>query len=53
VYKIPFECGRPYIDETGRLLAVRLKEYKYNLKEGLCDKSKLAAHTFEEGYRIA
>jgi hypothetical protein len=33
-------------------LAVRLTEHKYNLKERLRDKSKLAAHAFEEGHRI-
>jgi hypothetical protein len=53
VYKIPFECGRPYIGEKGRPLAVRLNEHKYSLKEGLCDKPKLAAHAFEKGYMIA
>jgi hypothetical protein len=42
-----------YIGEIGRPLAVRLEDHKYNLKEGLCDKSKLAAHAFEEGHRIA
>jgi hypothetical protein len=30
-----------------------LKEHKYNSKERLCDKSKLAPHAFEEGHRIA
>jgi hypothetical protein len=41
VYSIPCECGRSYIGETGRLLAVRLHEHKHNLKEGLLEKSKL------------
>jgi hypothetical protein len=32
---------------------VRLREQKYNLKEGLYERSKLAAHAFEEGQRVA
>jgi hypothetical protein len=52
VHKIPGECGRSYIGEKGRSLDVRLKEHKYNLKGGLCDRSKLAANVFEEGHRI-
>jgi hypothetical protein len=39
VYSIPRECGRSYIGETGRPLAVRLREYGHNLKEGLLEKS--------------
>jgi hypothetical protein len=49
----PCVCGRSYIGETGRPLAVRLKERKYNLKEGLCDKAQFAAHASEEGPSIA
>jgi hypothetical protein len=41
-----------YIGETGRPLAVRLREHKQNLKEGLLEKSKLAQHAYEEGYRV-
>jgi hypothetical protein len=42
VCSIPCECGRSYIGETGRPLAVRLREHKHNLREGLLEKSKLA-----------
>jgi hypothetical protein len=42
VYKIPYECGRMYIGENDRPLATRLREHKYNLKEGHLTKSKLA-----------
>jgi hypothetical protein len=48
VYSIPCECGRSYIGETGRPLAVRLREHKHNLKEGLLEKSKLTQHAYEE-----
>jgi hypothetical protein len=35
IYSIPCECGRSYIDETGRPLAVRLREHRHNLEEEL------------------
>jgi predicted GIY-YIG superfamily endonuclease len=47
VYSIPCECGRSYIGETGRLLAVRLREHRHNLQQGLLEKSKLAQHAYE------
>jgi hypothetical protein len=31
-YSIPRECGRNYIGETGRPLAVRLHEHRHNLQ---------------------
>jgi hypothetical protein len=37
---IPCECGRSYVGETGRPLSVRIGEHKFNLKNGLLDKSK-------------
>jgi predicted GIY-YIG superfamily endonuclease len=52
IYSIPCECGRSYIGETGRPLGVRLREHRYNLKEGLLEKSKLAQHAYEEGHRV-
>jgi hypothetical protein len=51
VYSIHCKCGRSYIGETGRPLAVRLREHKHNLREGFLEKSKLAQHAYEEGYR--
>jgi hypothetical protein len=52
VYNIPCDCGRCYIDETSRPLEVRIKEHKYNLTQGLLEKSKLAQHAHEEGRKI-
>jgi hypothetical protein len=40
VYSIPHDCGRCYISETSRLLVVRIKEHKYNLTQGLLEKTK-------------
>jgi hypothetical protein len=52
VYSIPWECGRSYIGETDRPLAVQLREYRHNFKEGLLEKFKLAHHVYEEGHRV-
>jgi hypothetical protein len=53
VYRTPCECGRSYIGETGRPLAMRLREHRHNLKEGLLEKSKQAQHAYEEGHTVA
>jgi hypothetical protein len=50
IYSIPCECGRSYIVETGRPLAMWLHEHRYNLKDGLLQKSKLAQPVHEEGH---
>jgi predicted GIY-YIG superfamily endonuclease len=52
VYSIPCDCGRCYIGGTSRPLEVRIKEHKYNLTQGLLEKSKLAQHAYEECHWI-
>jgi hypothetical protein len=52
VYSIPRDCGRCYTGETSRRLEARIKEHKYNLTQGLVEKSKLAQHACEEGHKI-
>jgi hypothetical protein len=52
VYSILCECGRCYIGETSRPSDARIKEHKYNLTQGLLEKSKLAQHAYEEGHKI-
>jgi hypothetical protein len=32
---------------------VRIREHKYNLKQGLLEKSKLAQHAYEEDHRVS
>jgi hypothetical protein len=46
------ECGRSYIGEPGRPLAVRLREHRHNLKEGLLEKSILAQHAYKENHMV-
>jgi hypothetical protein len=52
VYSSPCECGRSYIAETGRPLAVRLREHRHNLQQGLLEHSEVAQHAYEEGHRV-
>jgi hypothetical protein len=52
IYSIPCECGRSFIGETGRPLAVRLREQRHNLQQVLIEKSKLAQHAYEECHRV-
>jgi hypothetical protein len=51
IYSTSCEGGRNYIGETGRPLAVRLREHWHNLKKDLLEKSRLGKHAYEEGHR--
>jgi hypothetical protein len=42
---------RNYIGETGRPLAVLLREHRHNINQGLLEKSILA-HDYEEDHRV-
>jgi hypothetical protein len=44
--------GRCYTGKTSRPLEVCIKEHKYNLTQGLLEKSKLVQHAYEEGHKI-
>jgi hypothetical protein len=48
----PYDHGRCCISETSRPVEVLIKEHKYNLTQGLLEKSKLAQHVYEEGHKI-
>jgi hypothetical protein len=52
IYSSPCECGRSNIGETGRPLAMQLREHRHNLQQGLLEKSKFAQHAYENGYRV-
>jgi hypothetical protein len=47
IYSIPCECGRSYIGETSRPLAVQLREHRHKLQQGLLEKSKLTQNAYE------
>jgi hypothetical protein len=48
MYGIPCDCGRWYIGQTSIPLEVRIKELKYNFRQGLLEKSRLAQHAYED-----
>jgi hypothetical protein len=52
VYNIPCECGRCYITKTSSSLEACIKKHKYNLTQGLLEKSKLAQCAYEVGHKI-
>jgi hypothetical protein len=52
VYRIPYECGRVYIGQTGRSVDIRFKEHQRNMRLKHSDKSAVAEHTIDPGHRI-
>lgn len=52
IYKVPCECERLYIGETGRPLQVRIKEHQKLVAKGETDKSRLAQHVWDEHHRV-
>jgi hypothetical protein len=51
VYNILCDCGTCYISKTSRPLEVSIKEQKYNLTQGLLEKSKLVQYAYKKGYK--
>jgi hypothetical protein len=51
-YNISCDCGRCYIGETTRPLEVCIKKHKYDLTQGLLEKSKSAHHAYEDGHKL-
>ncbi|XP_033629703.1 uncharacterized protein LOC117291844 [Asterias rubens] len=45
VYRIPCECGKVYVVETGRNLPTRLKEHRAHRRRGDFDKSAIVKHS--------
>lgn len=52
IYKIPCECSKSYIGETGRTLEIRLKEHQTSIKKRDPDISKLCEHFYKTGHRL-
>jgi hypothetical protein len=52
VYRIPCECGRVYIGQTGRSVDIRLKEHQRHIRLEHPDKSAVAEHRIHQGHRI-
>jgi hypothetical protein len=52
VYRLPCECGRVYIGQTGRSVDIRLKENQRHIRLQHPDKSAIADHNIDQGHRI-
>jgi hypothetical protein len=45
VYSIPRECGRVYIEQSGRSIEIRIKEHNRHIRLAQTDKSAVAEHS--------
>jgi hypothetical protein len=52
VYRIPCECGRVYIGQTGRSVDIRLKGHQRHIRLEHPDKSAVAEHSIDHGHCI-
>jgi hypothetical protein len=52
VYRIPCECGKVYIGETGRSIETRYKEHMGQLRLDQPKKSAVAEHGINAGHKI-
>jgi hypothetical protein len=52
VYRIPCECGRVYIGQTGSSVDIRLKEHQRHIRLKHPDKSAIAEHSIDQGHHI-
>ena len=50
VYRIPCECGKVYIGETGRSMQERIKEHDRDIRLGRTQTSAVSEHTHETGH---
>jgi hypothetical protein len=52
VYRIPCECGKVYIGQSGRSVQLRIKEHDRHLRLAQTDKSAIAEHSFNHDRRV-
>jgi hypothetical protein len=52
IYRIPCECSKVYIGQTGRTIETRCKEHMRHIHPGHPDKSAVAEHSIEAGHNI-
>ena len=52
IYKIPCECGKVYIGETGRSFSTRLKEHKTCQRRNELEKSAIVKHAQQHQHKI-
>jgi hypothetical protein len=52
IYRIPCECGKVYIRQSGRSVHLRIKEHDRHLRLAQTDKSAIAEHIFNHDHRF-
>ena len=52
IYKIPCECGKVYIGQTGRSIHLRVKEHERHIRMVQPNKSAVAEHSFDHDHII-
>ena len=50
VYKIPCECSKVYIGETGRAMQERIKEHNRDIRLARTQTSAVSEHAYETGH---
>jgi hypothetical protein len=53
IYRIPCECGKVYIGQSGRTVQLRVKEHDRHLRLAQTDKSAIAEHSFNQDHRVS
>jgi len=52
IHKIPCECGKVYIGQSGRSVQLRIKEHERHIRLAQPDKSAVAEHSFNQDHII-
>ncbi|PSN47783.1 hypothetical protein C0J52_15224 [Blattella germanica] len=52
IYKIPCECSKVYIGQTGRTVFERVNEHQRYTRLGYPEKSAVAQHSYDTGHGI-
>jgi hypothetical protein len=52
IYRIPCECGKVYIGQSGRSIHLRIKEHERRVRQAQPDKSAVAEHSFNQDHTI-
>jgi len=52
IYRIPCECGKVYIGQSGRSVQLRIKEHGRHIRLAQPDKSAVVEHSFNQDHII-
>jgi hypothetical protein len=52
MYSIPCECGKVYIEQSGRSIQIRIKEHERHIRLAQTEKSAVAEHSYNHDHII-